>query len=111
MRNREHIGLVYLLGGIIGVILYFVGLFDYIYYMIPMLFTTILPDIIEPATDYKHRRFFHSKRILKFLSAYCLPAFFILGLIFNFFFYVFFGVVGYVLHLLGDWTAPMGLPE
>ena len=35
-----------------------------------MYFTSILPDIVEPAVDYRHRGFFHSKRTLKFLSKY-----------------------------------------
>lgn len=111
MRNKEHIGLTILIGLVIATILYVIDFEDYIFYMFPMLFTTILPDILEPPTSYTHRQFFHSKRVLTFLSKYCLVIFFILGLFFNFFLYLFFGVGGYLLHLLGDWTTPMGLPD
>jgi len=112
MPNRDaHIGIAILLALIISFILYKLNLIDFIYYLFPMYITSILPDILEPATDYRHRKFFHSKRVLKFLYKYVLGITFLLALIFNFFFYIFFGTLGYILHLLLDSTTPMGLPR
>lgn len=111
MPSRNvHIWIAVILMIILSFILYNLNLFDFVVYLIPMYFTSILPDILEPATDYRHRKFFHSKRVLKFLSVYVLGITFILALIFNVFFYVFFGIIGYILHLLLDATTPMGLP-
>ena len=111
MKRKEHMGLTLLLAVPICIIFYYFSLDDYVYFIIPMFFTNMLPDILEPATNYLHRKKFHSKRALKILSTYCLISFFILGLMFNFFFYFFFGVIGYISHLLGDWITPMGLPK
>ncbi len=111
MRKDEHIGLTILLAIPITTLFYFIGLIEYLYFILPMFLTTMLPDILEPATNYKHRGFFHSKTTLKFLSVYCLAPLFILGFAFNFLFYLFFGIIGYISHLLGDWTTPMGLPN
>ena len=109
--RHTHIGIAIILALIISFVLYKLNLENFVYYLIPMYFTSILPDILEPAIDYTHRGFFHSKKVLKFLSKYVLGITFLLALIFNFFFYVFFGVVGYILHLLLDATTPMGLPH
>jgi len=109
--RNTHVGIAIILAIIISFILYKLNLTDFVTYLIPMYITSVLPDILEPAIDYKHRKFFHSKRILKFLSKYVLGIIFILALIFNFFFYFFFGVMGYILHLLLDATTPMGLPN
>jgi len=111
MNRKEHLGIAVFLMIVISFLLFKLGLENFVYYMIPMYITSILPDLLEPATDYKHRRFFHSKRILKVLSTYVLGITFIAALLFNWVFYIFFGVVGYILHLLLDWTTPMGLPR
>ena len=112
MPNRDaHIGIAIILALVISFILYKLNLTDFVVYLIPMYITSVLPDIIEPAVDYKHRGFFHSKRALRFLYKYALGISFIIALIFNVFFYLFFGVVGYILHLLLDSTTPMGLPN
>ena len=68
------------------------------------------PDVLEPAKHWTHRKFWHSKRMLRnsvygmlilILPSFLLP---ILWLGFYFFF-------GYFLHLLADSLTKMGLPE
>lgn len=111
MNRNEHIGIAILLAIVFYFILAKLGFGNFTYYLIPMYFTSILPDVLEPATDYKHRNFFHSKRVLKFLLKYALGITFIFALFFHWGFYIFFGIIGYVLHLLLDSTTPMGLPD
>jgi membrane-bound metal-dependent hydrolase YbcI (DUF457 family) len=111
MRRDEHLGVTFILAIPIAAIFYLFGIIDYIYLIIPMFFTTMLPDILEPANHYTHRKFFHSKRVLMFLSKFCIIPFLILGFFSHFFFYILFGVLGYISHLLADSTTKMGLPE
>jgi len=76
-----------------------------------------LPDILEAPVDAKHRRFFHSKRMLKCsvaIFAGCvlvtiLPGFsgFEKELVFAFSCLF----LGYISHLLADSTTHRGLPE
>lgn len=111
MNRDAHIGIAILLAILFSFILVKLGLENFMYYLFPMYFTSILPDVLEPATDYTHRQFFHSKRVLKFLLNYALTITFIFALIFHWGFYIFFGIVGYILHLLLDSTTSMGLPD
>lgn len=71
---------------------------------------SLFPDILEPATHYTHRDFFHSVRLMKILGVILL-----ISLPISFFIVevrlIFYGIVGYEMHLLTDETTPMGLPE
>ena len=111
MNTKEHFGFAVIVGIVIYFILMKLNLSNLFNYTLPMYITTVVPDIIEPATDYKHRRFFHSKMVLKFLLKYTLVITLIFALIFHWFFYILFGIVGYILHLLLDLITPMGLPN
>lgn len=77
---------------------------------------SITPDVLEPATSWKHRGKCHSKRALKYILELSIVAV-ILGYIFIILanspiFYIISGFfLGYSLHLLADSTTPMGLPD
>ena len=103
-----HSGLVFLL--CIPLFIIFLKLNWNFTYLIGMFVGAVIPDILDPPTDYTHRKFFHSKRVLKFLSTWGLGITFILGLVSYGFFWIFFGNIGYISHLLLDSTTPMGLP-
>jgi len=118
MRRNEHIALTIILSIPFFGLFYVLNYFDGIYFMFPMIITTFLPDILEPPVDYAHRGFFHSKGMLRFLTIYVLMGSlivlsisFVLGFVFHFFYYAFFGAFGYISHLLGDATTSMGLPD
>jgi membrane-bound metal-dependent hydrolase YbcI (DUF457 family) len=77
---------------------------------------SITPDILEPATSWKHRGHCHSKRALKYV--------FIIGAITALLGYIsiistYFPIIyvisgfflGYLFHLLADSITPMGLPD
>ncbi|MFC2143988.1 metal-dependent hydrolase [Candidatus Aenigmatarchaeota archaeon] len=71
---------------------------------------SLLPDRIEPAKHYTHRDFFHSKTLMRVLGVIMLVSlpisFFITEV-----WFIFYGIVGYEMHLLADGTTPMGLPD
>ncbi|MGA2933587.1 MAG: metal-dependent hydrolase [Methanomicrobiales archaeon] len=119
MNRQEHV--------IIGIIIFaaFTWLFYYlvkipvdiiIYGGIGAVIGSIIPDILEPATNWMHRGFGHSKRALKFTGKiFAITA--LLGL-FSFFismFFIFYVIasffLGYVAHLLADGTTAVGLPD
>jgi membrane-bound metal-dependent hydrolase YbcI (DUF457 family) len=80
-----------------------------------VLFGSVMPDVLEPATDWTHRGLGHSRRVLKFsaeifaatgltgLFSYLIPALLPSYVISSFF-------LGYAMHLLADATTPAGLP-
>ncbi len=70
----------------------------------------MIPDIIEPAIHYTHRKAFHSKRALKVMF-YILLGSMLLGLFFNWLWFISFFALGYIVHLGMDATTPMGLPK
>jgi membrane-bound metal-dependent hydrolase YbcI (DUF457 family) len=77
---------------------------------------SILPDILEPAYNWKHRGIYHSKRALKFsLTIFVITA--LISLISIFFrdFLVFYVIsclfLGYLVHLVADSTTYVGLPD
>ena len=51
------------------------------------------------------------KQRMIFLSKFCILPFLILGFFSHFFFYILFGVLGYISHLIADSTIPIGLPN
>ncbi len=77
---------------------------------------SVIPDIIEPATSWRHRSLFHSFRAL-FTIIILFIATGLLALVTAFFsdFSAFFLLscffLGYVFHLLADSVTPMGLPR
>ncbi|MDD4253535.1 MAG: hypothetical protein PHT74_10390 [Methanoculleus horonobensis] len=111
-----------------------IGLFAFIAYSFPLYLITdkipngfifglfavaigsIIPDILEPATSWKHRGKYHSKRALKYILTISTIAA-ILGYISIIFatspiLYIASGLfLGYSLHLLADSITPMGLPD
>jgi membrane-bound metal-dependent hydrolase YbcI (DUF457 family) len=119
MNSSEHIGI-----GIIAFFAYayFIGNIassinnPLIWGVVAVVIGSIIPDVIEPATSYRHRGLFHSFSAL-------LVIFFLFGstaliaLVISFFsefsaFYLwscFF--LGYLFHLLADAITPMGLPR
>lgn len=75
---------------------------------------SLAPDYIEPAYkhSFKHRNFFHSWKLLKIIS---IPTGVIIGfwLVFKFSVLLYIGsfLLGYIVHLLLDFTTKMGLPS
>jgi hypothetical protein len=81
----------------------------YLLHAIVFIIATMLPDIIEPPSSYKHRAFFHSWIFMAFLIIGVLVTL-ILGLTNQQFFLITAFCVGYMLHLFCDAYTPMGLP-
>lgn len=71
---------------------------------------SVIPDIIEPAKDYKHRKKFHSWTYLKWV-AISVPFFILVGIALPFFWFLAGLAIGYCGHLLADSTTKMGLPK
>jgi membrane-bound metal-dependent hydrolase YbcI (DUF457 family) len=79
-------------------------------------FGSVMPDVLEPARDWAHRGFCHSRRVMKFTAEiFAVTA--LVGL-FQMFIHDLFLVylasgffLGYAVHLLADSTTPAGLPE
>ncbi len=93
-----------------------IGVLAFIFGLITVAVGSITPDILEPATSWKHRGKCHSKRALKYILEISIVAV-ILGYVFIILadlsiFYIVSGFfLGYSLHLLADSTTPMGLPD
>lgn len=69
----------------------------------------ILPDILEPPTDPRHRGSFHSKEAFKWVGMILLITA-LIGLL-SYQFYMASGFfLGYFVHLLADSITPAGLP-
>lgn len=98
--------LIIILGGIIGTD----TLKENASYLIALLFGTIAPDILEPAYDYKHRSFFHSKFLMKLLLIILFISIIIGSIGYNNSYYFSVFIFGYILHLILDATTKMGLP-
>lgn len=117
MPGRDaHIGIAFLMFIIYAVFIYLFSLWDYLFYGAALFFGAILPDILDPWTEenrYNHRGYFHSRRLLKKLYWGLLISF-ILALVFNWVFYIFFFIIGYISHLWLDSRKPKswskGLP-
>ncbi len=111
MNRNQHIWLSVFFSLALGLLLWKLKLPNLFIYSLPMYPTAILPDFIEPALDPNHRKFFHSKRMFKFLVI-CLV---ILLLLASFksqhYFFWFFGVLGYLLHLIAESLTFKGLPN
>jgi membrane-bound metal-dependent hydrolase YbcI (DUF457 family) len=87
-----------------------------LYSLIAVVLGSILPDFLEPSTNWMHRGKYHSKRALKFNGKiFAITA--LIGLL-SYFFYIFSVsyilsnfFLGYTSHLLADSTTTMGLPD
>ena len=110
MNSDEHLGIAFISIIIFYFFLKFIGLISYFGYASALIVGSVLPDIIEPAKNYKHRKYFHSKRFLKVLAISLIP-FFIIGIFNNLFLYGLFLIIGYILHLGLDSSTKMGLPK
>ncbi|MEN6443081.1 MAG: metal-dependent hydrolase [Methanoregula sp.] len=119
MNSGEHTG--------IGIIVFFVYAYfighivssinnQWIWGIIVVVIGSLIPDIIEPATSFRHRRLFHSVGAL-------IVMFFLFGLTalitlvvaffseFSGFYLASCFFLGYLFHLLADAITPMGLPR
>lgn len=107
MNRNEHFGV-----GFVVVVAIHVLFPQYLRYAgIPLLFGCVTPDLIEPATHWRHRKFFHSKTLLNKLILFTLASL-VVGLFWNPLLYVGFFAFGYIIHLMSDTIdSEMGLPE
>ena len=105
MNRREHV----LIG--FGSALFIAFLFfpNLLIFTFGALVRSVFPDILEPATSYMHRSFFHSQPILLICIVF-LIVFVGMSQFYPVLFFVAFFVWGYLSHLLADATTPMGLP-
>jgi len=103
IRNRTHAIIAFL----VAIPLYSIGV-D-MTSLIAFYFSSILPDVFEPATHWTHRGVFHSKRALIVTGSVGALGI-IIGLITGAYMWPFFIFAGYALHLLGDSLTPVGLP-
>lgn len=80
-------------------------------------FAGLLPDFLEPAKHWTHRKFWHSQRVMKKVGMVSAVTFafvmlqFLLGFGVGFTFIVFAVPFSYFLHLAADMTTPAGLPK
>jgi len=81
-----------------------------LYSILSVLIGSIIPDIIEPATNWKHRGYGHSKRILIRLAQFLLLFSFI-AIFFQYVLIVSSFLLGYLIHLLADSTTKIGLMD
>ena len=119
MNSREHVGIgiiaffayAWFAGNIVSTINH-----QWILEAVAVFVGSLVPDILEPPTSYRHRRLFHSVRVLFVViilfAASALVAF---GVAFFSDFSAFYIVscffLGYMFHLLADSVTPMGLPS
>lgn len=104
MRIKTHI----LVAIVAAIAIVFYLRFERIY-LLGLIIGAMLPDIIEPPFSRYHRRFWHSKRLLTGLP-FILIAVFVISLINERVYWLFFTLIGYELHLLGDFLF-YGLPR
>jgi len=119
MNSREHIGI-----GIIAFFMYayFIGNIvssinnAWIWGVVAVVIGSIIPDIIEPATSFRHRGLFHSVgALIAMVFLFGSTALIALAVAFFSEFSAFYLVscffLGYLFHLLADSITPMGLPR
>jgi membrane-bound metal-dependent hydrolase YbcI (DUF457 family) len=119
MNRPEHVGI-----GIVSWVLYDILLHlvnenfgsVILYALIAVVLGSIIPDILEPPTNWMHRDIYHSKRALK-LTGKIFAVTALIGLL-SYFFYIFSVsyilsnfFLGYTSHLLADSTTKTGLPD
>ncbi len=104
MKTKTHV----ISAIIIALAIVFYFKFDGIY-LLGIIIGVLLPDILEPATTRFHRGFFHSRRMLKGMVLIMIMVF-VLSFASKNLFWIFFILLGYVIHLLGDLVFH-GLPK
>lgn len=119
MNKQEHVFIGIIVFSVFTWILYSLIKISYgviFYGLIGVILGSIIPDMLEPATNWMHRGLGHSKRALKFVGKiFVITA--LLGLLsfFNGIFLIFYIIasffLGYVAHLLADATTAVGLPD
>jgi hypothetical protein len=73
---------------------------------------SLAPDYLEPAHYFTHRKFFHSKNLLRILSILAIVLFDISLVLKSILLYSITAfLAGYIGHLILDSTTKMGLPE
>lgn len=111
MPNKEtHFTIAFILLVIIYFLMNYLSLVKYFGFATILLIGSILPDMIEPAYHYTHRKYFHSKSFLKILYIILLPLL-IISIFLPIILYLLFLIIGYILHLWLDATTKMGLPN
>ncbi len=96
MNTKTHV----ITALIISVFIIFFLKFDEIY-LLGIIIGVLLPDILEPPKSIFHRKFFHSKRMLKGIVL-IMTITFILSYALKSLLWLFFILLGYEIHLLGD---------
>jgi preprotein translocase subunit Sss1 len=110
MNRQVHIGIGLFVTGLISFLIdgfRFGPSFGYAF--LGGIIGSLLPDRIEPPTHYNHRDFFHSVKLMRILLVtmlVCFPISFFISWVWL----IFYGIVGYEMHLLADGITPMGLP-
>lgn len=95
------------------VIIYFVfplQIGDFVGLMLAMFIGALAPDWFDPPKSYTHRKFFHSKKLLLWISVAVIITL-LISMLAHWMIFVSFILIGYVSHLLLDWTTKMGLPD
>lgn len=108
MREHSHYEWIIVVVLALFFLLRWLNISPYFKYVGAALVTYMLPDLLEPAKDYTHRRFFHSKCLLKILLAALLPVI-LLGLVWSAWLWLAGAMLGYIVHLLVDSVTKMGL--
>jgi len=68
-----------------------------------------IPDLLEPARHWSHRRFFHSRKMLDWaVCIFAITA--VIGFFLPLIYYISSFFLGYASHLLADSTTRAGLP-
>jgi len=89
---------------------------QWIWGIIMVVIGSLLPDVLEPATSYHHRRLFHSQRAFK-TSVFLFGSTVLFAVVtalfseFSAFYLASCFFLGYTFHLLADSVTPMGLPR
>ena len=84
---------------------------QYYGYALAICLGAVLPDFLEPAKTPRHRKFFHSVKLLKILATWGLGLTLVIGIFSHEFFFAFFAIIGYILHLCLDFLTPGRLPK
>lgn len=104
MKTKTHVLFAVLIAVAIALYMKFEKI-----YLFGIVIGVLLPDMIEPPSSPFHRKFFHSKRLLQWLFFSAIMAF-VFSMVNEAFFWVFFVLLGYIIHLFGDFVFH-GLPR
>ena len=117
MRFEEHVTIGIITGGIIGLAISSLGEnIDVISVFMATIFGGIgaaIPDSLEPPSSWTHRKFYHSRKMLKQMLLLLLLLLIGVPLWVNIRegYVIAGGITGYISHLLMDATTPAGLPS